>query len=198
MRFRRKTGSAEVIQGIRNNPKLVDVVEENVHKIITLRKEAEKNKTFQDRMADALTNFSGSMPFAYVHAMWFIVWVVINMGWTPIPKFDPFPFGLLTLIVSLEAIFLSTFVLISQNRQAAVADERADLDLHINLLAEHEITRVLKLVDAIADHMGLAEGQDKEVDELKKDVAPEMVLEEIEDWEDHEGMHVGRRRNHKE
>ena len=192
-----KRSSANTIRDIHDNPQLVDVVEENVHKIIKLRKEAENQKSFQDHMADALTAFSGSMTFAYIHAAWFAVWVVINLGWTPIRKFDPFPFGLLTLIVSLEAIFLSTFVLISQNRQAAVADERADLDLHINLLAEHEITRVLKLVDAIADHMGLAEGQDKEVDELKKDVAPEMVLEEIEEWEDHEGMHVGRRRDHK-
>jgi uncharacterized membrane protein len=176
-----------------NNPNLADIVETNVHKIIALRKEQEKSETFQERIADWLTALSGSIPFAYIHALWFIVWVIINVGWTPLPKFDPFPFGLLTLIVSLEAIFLSTFVLISQNRQAAIQDQRADLDLHINLLAEHEITRILKLVDAIADHMGLAEGEDKEVDELKKDVAPEMVLEEIEQWEDHEGFHVGRK-----
>src|ERR1700747_3284890 len=103
MRLLRKSPSKEVIRRIRNNPKLVDVVEENVHKIITLRKEAEKKKTFQDRMAAALTVFSGSMPFAYIHAIWFVAWVVINVGWTPLPKFDPFPFGLLTLIVSLEA-----------------------------------------------------------------------------------------------
>src|SRR5437879_2099822 len=92
-----------------NNPLLSDVVERNVHKIIAIRQEAEQHKGLQDRMADKLTEFSGSMAFAYVHAIWFVVWVAINVGWTPLHKFDPFPFGLLTLIVSLEAIFLSTF-----------------------------------------------------------------------------------------
>ncbi len=163
-----------------DNPLLNDVVERNVHKIIALRQQAEQHKGLQQKLADKLTEFSGSMPFAYVHTVWFAVWVIINVGWTPLPKFDPFPFGLLTLIVSLEAIFLSTFVLISQNRQAEISDKRADLDLHVNLLAEHEITRILKLVDALADHFGIDEGQDPELDELKKDVAPEMVLEEIE------------------
>src|SRR5438093_5887104 len=104
-----------------NNPLLVDVVEENVHKIIKIRQESESNKVLQDHIADWLTRFSGTMTFAYIHAVWFIAWVLINVGWTPLPKFDPFPFGLLTLIVSLEAIFLSTFVLISQNRQAVIA-----------------------------------------------------------------------------
>ena len=166
-----------------DNPLLVDVVEQNVHKIIKYRREAERQMGLQDRIADVLTAFSGSMAFAYLHAVWFVVWIVINQGWTPIHKFDPFPFGLLTLIVSLEAIFLSTFVLISQNRQALISDKRADLDLHINLLAEHEITRILKLVDAIADHLGVQEGKDPDLDELKRDVAPEMVLEEIEQVE---------------
>jgi uncharacterized membrane protein len=163
-----------------DNPLLNDVVERNVHKIIAIRHEAEQHKGLQQKIADRLTEFSGSMAFAYVHAVWFAVWVIINVGWTPLPRFDPFPFGLLTLIVSLEAIFLSTFVLISQNRQAEISDKRADLDLHVNLLAEHEITRILKLVDALADHFKIDEGKDPELDELKKDVAPEMVLEEIE------------------
>src|SRR5258706_1053441 len=183
MNHKKSTNSTANNEGAPDNPKLADVVETNVHKIISLRKEAEKRKSPQDHCADKLTAFSGSMAFAYIHAGWFVVWVIINLGWTPVHKFDPFPFGLLTLIVSLEAIFLSTFVLISQNRQARIADERADLDLHINLLAEHEITRVLTLVDAIADHLKLAAGKNKEVDELKHDVAPEMVLEEIEQWE---------------
>ena len=89
--------------------------------------------------------------------------------------------------VSLEAIFLATFVLISQNRLSAIADQRADLDLQINLLAEYEITRVLTMVDAIADHLGLEVGHDPEVDELKSDVSPEIVIEELEEKKNDRG-----------
>jgi uncharacterized membrane protein len=161
------------------NPNLADVVERNIASIVEMRRQFEQSKTPQDRAADALTAFSGSLTFVYLHAVWFGLWVVLNLGWLGIKPFDPYPFGLLTMVVSLEAIFLSTFVLVSQNRMGAVADRRADLDLQINLLSEHEITRVLTLVDAIADHLGLAVGENSEVDELKHDVAPEIVLREI-------------------
>src|SRR4051794_29172991 len=100
----KKSNQPSSIRGAPDNPNLADVVETNVHKIIALRREADQKKSAQDHLADKLTAFSGSMAFAYIHAAWFVVWVVINLGWTPVHKFDPFPFGLLTLIVSLEAI----------------------------------------------------------------------------------------------
>jgi uncharacterized membrane protein len=81
---------------------------------------------------------------------------------------------------SVEAIFLSTFVLISQNRMAALADKRADLDLQVSLLAEHEVTKLVTLVSAIADHIGVRTSIDRELDEIRQDVAPEAVLDEIE------------------
>jgi uncharacterized membrane protein len=165
------------------NPNLADVVERNIRTLTEIRHQFERNRSVQDRIADTLTAYSGSMMFVYLHAIWFVCWVVINLGWVGIKPFDPFPFGLLTMIVSLEAIFLSTFVLVSQNRIGAVSDRRADLDLHMGLLAEYEITRVLTLVDAIADHLGLAVGQDAELDELKKNVAPELVLKELRERE---------------
>jgi uncharacterized membrane protein len=91
----------------------------------------------QDRIADAITAFAGTMQFVYLHAMWFAVWIVVNKGWVGKGAvFDPYPFGLLTMIVSLEAIFLSTFVMISQNRQAARENVRADLDFETNLRSE--------------------------------------------------------------
>jgi uncharacterized membrane protein len=91
----------------------------------------------EDRIADAMTAFSGSMAFVYLHAAWFAVWLLLNLGvFGPAPVFDPFPFGLLTLIVSLEAIFLSTFVLISQNRQSGRADIRSELDYETNVRSE--------------------------------------------------------------
>jgi uncharacterized membrane protein len=103
----------------------------------------------QDRVADAITRFAGSMSFVYLHVGWFAVWIVLNAGLVGSALvFDDFPFGLLTMIVSLEAIFLSTFVMISQNREAARADVRASLDFETNLTAE-------VLVRAIAKHVGV-------------------------------------------
>jgi uncharacterized membrane protein len=165
------------------NPRLADVIERNICTLIEVRRQFEESKGFQDRVADTLTAFSGSMLFVYLHAVWFGVWVAINLGWLGIKPFDPFPFGLLTMMVSLEAIFLSTFVLVSQNRMSLVADKRADLDLQINLLAEHEITRILTLVDAMAERMGIEAARDPEAEELEQDVAPEEVLHELEERE---------------
>ena len=94
-------------------------------------------KGVQDRIADSITTFAGSMNFVYLHSIWFVVWIALNLGILGAAlAFDKFPFGLLTMIVSLEAIFLSTFVMISQNRQAARADVRATLDFETNLRAE--------------------------------------------------------------
>src|SRR5207302_8579445 len=88
----------------------------------------------QDRAADQITNFAGSLKFVYLHSIWFGIWILINVGILGASlKFDKFPFGLLTMIVSLEAIFLSTFVMVSQNRQAARADIRSELDFETNL-----------------------------------------------------------------
>ncbi len=161
--------------------RLARVVERNINTLVEIRENMDRRKSTQDRIADWVTWFSGSMIFVYIHVAWFALWIAINMGWTHLRPFDPYPFNLLTMVVSLEAIMLATFVLISQNRISEIADQRADLDLQINLLAEYEITRVLTLVDAIADHLGLEVGKDPEVDELKSDVSPEIVLKEMED-----------------
>jgi uncharacterized membrane protein len=94
-------------------------------------------KRAQDHAADKVTNFAGSLKFVYLHSVWFAIWVLCGVGaFGPTLKFDPFPFGLLTMVVSLEAIFLSTFVMVSQNRQSARADLRAQLDFETNLRAE--------------------------------------------------------------
>ena len=106
-------------------------------------------RTDQDRVADAITRFAGSMSFVYLHVGWFAVWIVLNAGLVgSAVVFDDFPFGLLTMIVSLVAIFLSTFVMISQNREATRAEVRANLDFETNLTAE-------VLVRAIAKHTGV-------------------------------------------
>ena len=158
---------------------ITDIIERNIVKLTNLRRKAERQRGIQGKVADAITDFSGSLLFVYFHVAWFGLWILANTGWLGFPPFDPFPYGLLTMIVSLEAIFLSSFVLISQNRLSAEANRRDDLDLQIGLLAEHEMTHVLKMLDEIRQHLGIAQ-HDREVQQLKKDIRPEDVLAEID------------------
>lgn len=159
---------------------LAGVVERNIAALIERRRLQEERRGVADRIADAISRFTGSMPFVYVHLVLVALWVAINLDWVPgVRPFDP-SFVILATVASVEAIFLSTFVLITQNRMAAVADRRADLDLQVSLLAEHEITRLVSLVSAMAKRMGIQESHDPELAELARDVAPERVLDAIE------------------
>jgi uncharacterized membrane protein len=172
--------SAPGIEDDENNPALADVIERDIRTIVRLRQKAARERSLQDRIADAVTAFSGRTGFVYLHVVWFGVWILVNEGRLGLRPFDPFPYGLLTMIVSLEAIFLSTFVLISQNRLSAEAERRADLDLHIGLLTEHELTRALRMLDAIQHKLGIAHDDDRELAELEMETRPEDVLAEIE------------------
>jgi uncharacterized membrane protein len=171
-----RTGDGVQSQG------MAGVVERNIRALIERRRAEEARKSKQDRIADAITRFTGSMRFVYLHMAIFGAWIVINLGWTPLPQFDE-SFVVLAMAASVEAIFLSTFVLISQNRMAALADKRADLDLQVSLLAEHEITRLITLVSEIADKLGVARSRNEELSELARDVHPEKVLDKMEETE---------------
>jgi len=159
---------------------LSHVIERNIRTITRLRLQTARERTVQERLADAITSFSGSMLFVYIHIVWFGAWLLVNTGRVGISPFDPFPYGLLTMMVSLEAIFLSTFVLISQNRFSDEADRRAELDVHIGLLAKHEIPRVLHMLDAIQDKLGIENDADSELADLEMETKPEDVLAEID------------------
>ncbi len=163
----------------KDNPALSKVIEKNIRTIIHLRTKAAGERSLQDRLADAITAFSGRMIFAYIHIVWFGVWILLNTGWFGLRAFDPFPYGLLTMIVSLEAIFLSTFVLISQNRLGKETERHADLDLQIGLLTEHELTRVLQMLDAIQDKLDIVDHHESELADLEMETRPEDVLAEI-------------------
>jgi uncharacterized membrane protein len=163
-----------------DNPALSKVIERNIRTIINLRVQAARERSLQDRIADAITSLSGRLVFVYVHIVWFGVWILVNTGRVGASPFDPFPYGLLTMIVSLEAIFLSAFVLISQNRLSEEIEHRADLDLHIGLLTEHELTRVLHMLDAIQRKMGIEDRAASELADLEMEINPEDVLAEIE------------------
>lgn len=156
------------------------VLGRNIHVLRERRRQQEASATPEDRLAGAVTRFAGSMTFVYVHVGIVVLWIAVNLKLVPgLPRFDP-SLVILATAASVEAIFLSTFVLISQNRAAAVADGRADLDLQINLLSEHEITRLLKLTAAIAERLGIEEAQDPQLGELQENVAPEKVMDEVE------------------
>jgi uncharacterized membrane protein len=154
-------------------------LEHNIRELVEVRREFERRKSTQDRIADAITAFAGSMRFVWLHAALFGGWIVWNSGLVPGARpFDPFPYVMLAMIASVEAIFLSTFVLISQNRSNELADKRADADLQISLLAEHEITHVLRILRAVAGRIGV--DLEEESETFEEELAPQEVVGEIE------------------
>jgi len=161
---------------------LAGVVERNITTLIERRRAEERSRAADELLVQAISRFTGSMRLVYFHLVFFGLWIGINLGWLPVPRFDH-SFTLLATVASVEAIFLSTIVLITQNRMAAVADQRADLDLQISLLAEHEITHILTLLGEVAERMGIAAAQNPELAELVRKVEPERVLDSMEESE---------------
>jgi len=183
---RRSPAAAKKQPGQEENSSPGRILKQNIRAIIKHRERAVRRQTPEQRLATAITQFSGRMAFVYIHIVWFAGWFLLNTGWFGLRPFDPFPYGLLTMVVSLEAIFLSTFVLISQNRMSVQDQERAELDLQINLLTERELTRVIKMLDDIEDHLGIEREEDLELVEFERDTDPEFVLKEIEREEQNE------------
>lgn len=163
----------------RRNPALSRIVARNIHTITRLRLKATREQTIEDRIAGTITSLSGSLTFVGCHLAWFLAWILLNTGRFHVYPFDPFPYGLLGLIVSLEAVLLSTLVLITQKRLGHQVERRANLDLHIGLLTEHEITRVLRMLHAIQEKLGIENQAADELADLEMDTKPEDVLDEI-------------------
>ena len=133
-----------------------------------------------ERLAERITRFTGSMTFVCLHLVLFGGWIVANLGWLPgVPRFDP-SFVMLAMVASVEAIFLSTFVLMNQNRLARADDRRADLTLQIGLLAEYETTKLVELTSAIARHLDAGAPEREQVTELTEEIDPEAVLDQID------------------
>ena len=165
-----------------DNPAISKVIQRNIRKIIQIRQIAASEQSVQDRIANFMTHFSGSMAFFYVHIIWFCLWFVLNTGHLGLTPFDPYPYGFLTMVVSLEAIFLATFVLISQNLLAREAERLSDLSLQTGLLTEHELTRVLQMLRAVQQKIGINNDDDSNLSDadLVMETKPEDVLTEIE------------------
>jgi len=155
-----------------------DLTRENVQSMRRVEEMALANRSRADRMAAFIAGFCGSMPFVWLHVAGFGCWIAFN-AWPGQPHFDPYPFTFLTLVVSLEAIFLSSFILISQNYELRISDRRNQLDLQINLLTEQENTKMIQMLERIAKKVG-ADVADPDVRILKEDTDPEKLVAQIE------------------
>jgi uncharacterized membrane protein len=157
-----------------------DVTRENVHAMHQLEAAAMARRTGADRIAAAIARFCGSMTFVWIHVAVFAAWIGYNtLPW--FKPFDPYPFTFLTLVVSLEAIFLSTFILISQNYDMRVSERRNQLDLQINLLSEQENTKMLQILERIAKKVGAHLADDPQVRALEEATRPEALIKQIDE-----------------
>lgn len=154
----------------------------NVHRVAKLEEDQLQARSNSERLAGAVTRAAGTATFAIAHLIWFTVWILVNAGLVQrIERFDPFPFNLLTMIVSLEAIFLSIWILISQNQMTRQADRRAHLDLQINILAEQEATATLRIVHGIAQHLGVDPAKYRTDVALAEDTDIEHLVSEMDE-----------------
>ena len=151
---------------------------ENIEAIIRMQEEQDRERSLTDRVADAIGTFAGTVTFVLLHLVLFGVWAGVNSAWAPEGwRFDPYPFQLLCMIVSMEGVLLSTFVLIKQNRMGQRGDRRNHLDLQINLLTEKEVTKVIQMLEAIGTRLGV-EG-DAEAKELGQVTAVGDLADEL-------------------
>lgn len=160
-------------------PEMAKIVERNVNALLHRKEEENRKRNFQDKMVDSVTAFAGSMLSFYIHLIFFGAWVIWNTGWFDFKRFDP-NFIILATFAAVEAIFLTTFVLMGQKRMNIQTDKWAELDLQVSLLTEHEVTRILNLVTDIAKKMEIKGAHDKEFEELSQDIHPEKVLDTME------------------
>ncbi|MGI8991866.1 MAG: DUF1003 domain-containing protein [Bryobacteraceae bacterium] len=159
-----------------------NAVRRNIETVVKLEERSLQERSVSERLADAIGTFCGSMSFVALHLAVFTFWILVNLGLVPgIPEFDKFPFLLLSVAVSIEAIFLSTFVLMKQNRMSRRAEIRANLDLQINLLTEKEITLALQMLQLIGARVGIEEkSQSDDFHELSTETAVEDLATQLQ------------------
>lgn len=155
--------------------------EKNINTVAHLERQFLEERTPVERLGDAIGSFVGTMTFVALHALWFAAWFVINVGLVPsIRPFDPYPFILLSVCVSVEAVLLTTFVLMKQNRMSKRADQRNQLALQVEMLAEREATKTLQMLRAICEHLGLEEqAREPETKQLSEETAVDMLAREL-------------------
>jgi uncharacterized membrane protein len=174
-----QTSSAE--GAAMSSPPLSPTAKKNVETISQVEQKLVGRRTRMDRLGDAIARFFGTMRFIIAHALFFTGWFVLNLGLVPnIPPFDAYPFPFLGLIVGIEFIFLTTFVLMNQNLQSRREEQWAHLNLQLAMLAEHEVTKNMQMLHLICKHMGLEKSIGvSEVKELAQATAVTTLVEEI-------------------
>ena len=155
-------------------------VRENIQAVLDMQVRHDRQQSLANRIGDAIGTFAGTVTFVVAHLVWFAVWAAINLGWTGLKPFDPYPFQLLCMIVSMEGVLLSTFVLIKQNRMSRRSDRRDHLDLQVNLLTEVEVTKVIQMLERISAHLQVDQArEDPEVGELGRETAVQDLAREL-------------------
>ena len=167
---------------LRRPPSTPLTTNRGIHEIAQLEKRNQDARSRIDQLSGAITNLAGSGTAIVIHVIWFALWILINVNAiSGIPAFDPFPFSFLTMVVSLEAIFLTLFVLISQNRMSQEADRRARLDLEINILAERETTMILRMLNEISGHLKVDGNTRSELEELLEETRIDELAQKLDD-----------------
>jgi len=157
------------------------ITQKNIEDILRLEKRSVHNRSGAEQLAETVTRVAGSLPFIVFHVVWFTFWTLLNLGFIPdVRPWDPFPFSFLTLVVSLEAIFLALLVLMAQNRLTKDADKRALLDLQINMLAEQESTATLQMLEKICAHLGI-EYEAEEEQRLAKNTDVDGIAKKLDE-----------------
>ena len=155
-------------------------VAQNIEKVIQVENEAVQPRCGTEAITDAIGGFVGTISFVALQCAAFAGWIIVNAGLIPqLPPFDGFPYPLLSSITSLEAVLLTGFVLIKQNRMGVVADRRDHLDLQVNLLTERQATQIIQMLDRLSTHLGVDQNHDAESRELGRHVAVEHLVEEL-------------------
>jgi len=157
-----------------------DLTRRNIDRVVALEAAEHAKATTADRFADAITAFSGSIQFVWITVVTVGGWVALNLTLPKPDRVDPFPFPLLTLVLSVEAIFLAIFILMSQNRAARISDKRSHLDLQLNLLSEQENTAMLQMLEQIGKAVGAEFGSEEAVRVLAEATRPEALSDQID------------------
>ncbi|PYO48837.1 MAG: hypothetical protein DMD72_06520 [Gemmatimonadetes bacterium] len=144
-----------------------------------IKAEHASNRSHMEVLADRMIEFASSTPFLVVHAIIFVAWILWNIRGMPVPQFDPYPYGMLTTIVSLEAIFLSIFVLMTQSRESRIGELREELTLQVNLRIEEEMTKTLHLVAGLYARLGLKMADDPELRAMLEPLDPKRMEREL-------------------
>src|SRR4051812_41259333 len=175
------SGRTETQVADRKDPKTIsEAARRNISIIARLERWAARSRTFGERIGDTIAVQAGRVWFILLHVLWFGGWIFWNVGLlTGLKPFDPYPFEFLILVVSLESTFLSLFILMSQNRSNRQAEQRAHLDLQVNLLSEQETTKLLQLVRALCLHHGLPEANDTELVQMMDRTRPQALIREL-------------------